>query len=105
MVAEALSDLWISFLEMRASRTDSTFRPATRQLGPAIRRAFKGTLMLNSDYLLDDASKALRLGEADAGEFRLASTICQRRSAQRPGHQNVLYAWACRLYRLSDAIS
>jgi 2,4-dienoyl-CoA reductase-like NADH-dependent reductase (Old Yellow Enzyme family) len=67
--AEALSGLQIAFLEMRASRPESTFRPATRQLVPAIRRAFKGTLMLNSDYSFDDASQALRLGEADAIAF------------------------------------
>ncbi len=67
--AEALSNLKIAFLEMRASRPESTFRPATRQLVPAIRRAFTGTLVLNSDYLLDDAEKALRAGEADAIAF------------------------------------
>src|ERR1700748_2635424 len=67
--AEALNGLSIAFLEMRASRPESTFRPATRQLVPAIRRAFKGTLILNSDYLLDDASQALRVGEADAITF------------------------------------
>jgi 2,4-dienoyl-CoA reductase-like NADH-dependent reductase (Old Yellow Enzyme family) len=67
--AEALNGLGIAFLEMRASRPESTFRPATRQLVPAIRRAFKGTLILNSDYSLDDASQALRLGEADAIAF------------------------------------
>jgi N-ethylmaleimide reductase len=67
--AEALGELRIAFLEMRASRPESTFRPATRQLVPAIRRAFTGTLILNSDYLLDDASQALRLGEADAIAF------------------------------------
>jgi len=67
--AEALNGLQIGFLEMRASRPESTFRPALRQLVPAIRRAFKGTLILNSDYSLDDASHALRLGEADAIAF------------------------------------
>jgi len=67
--AEALNDLRIAFLEMRASRPESTFRPATRQLVPAIRRAFKGALILNSDYSLDDAPQALRLGEADAIAF------------------------------------
>jgi len=46
----------------------STFRPVTRQLVPAIRRAFKGTLILNSDYS-HDASQALRLGEADTIAF------------------------------------
>ncbi|HTB67825.1 MAG TPA: alkene reductase [Steroidobacteraceae bacterium] len=67
--AEALDGLQIAFLEMRASRPDSTFRPATRQLVPLIRRAFKGALILNSDYSFDDASQALRLGEADAIAF------------------------------------
>ena len=67
--AEALNSLDIAFLEMRASRPESTFQPAARQLVPAIRRAFKGTLMVNSDYHLDDASQALRLGEADAIAF------------------------------------
>jgi N-ethylmaleimide reductase len=67
--AGALSELQIAFLEMRASRAESTFRPAIRQLVPAIRRAFKGTLILNSDYSLDDASQVLRMGEADAIAF------------------------------------
>jgi N-ethylmaleimide reductase len=67
--AEALDKLGIAFLEMRASRPESTFRPATRQLVPAVRRVFKGTLILNSDYSLDDASQALRLGEAEAIAF------------------------------------
>jgi N-ethylmaleimide reductase len=67
--AEALNGLRIAFLEMRASRPESTFRPATRQLVPAIRRAFKGALILNSDYSLADASQALRLGDADAIAF------------------------------------
>jgi 2,4-dienoyl-CoA reductase-like NADH-dependent reductase (Old Yellow Enzyme family) len=67
--AAALDKLRIAFLELRASRPESTFRPATRQLAPAMRRAFTGTLILNSDYAFDDASQALRLGEADAITF------------------------------------
>ena len=67
--AEALNNLKIAFLEMRASRPESTFRPAIRQLVPAIRRAFTGALMLNSDYLLDDAEQTLQAGEADAIAF------------------------------------
>lgn len=67
--ATALSGLGIAFLEMRASRPESTFRPGVRQLVPAIRRAFKGPLILNSDYSLDDATQALRQGEADAIAF------------------------------------
>lgn len=84
--AEALNTLRIAFLEMRASRPDSTFRPATRQLVPAIRKAFKGTLILNSDYSLDDASQALRLGEADAiafGRLFLANPDLPARLAKR----------------------
>jgi N-ethylmaleimide reductase len=84
--AEALDKLGIAFLEMRASRPDSTFRPATRQLVPAIRRVFKGTLILNSDYALDDASQTLRLGEADAiafGRLFLANPDLPARLAKR----------------------
>jgi N-ethylmaleimide reductase len=66
---EALNGLRIAFLEMRASRPESTFRPGTRQLVPAIRRVFKGALILNSDYSIDDGSQALRQGDADAIAF------------------------------------
>ena len=67
--ATALSDRKIAFLEMRASRAESTFRPATRQLVPQIRGAFMGTLILNSDYVFEDATEALRSGSADAISF------------------------------------
>ena len=84
--AEALNGLQIAFLEMRASRPESTFRPATRQIVPAIRRAFKGALILNSDYSFDDASHALQLGEADAiafGRSFLANPDLPARFAKR----------------------
>jgi 2,4-dienoyl-CoA reductase-like NADH-dependent reductase (Old Yellow Enzyme family) len=84
--AGALSDLKIAFLEMRASRPDSTFRPAVRELVPAIRQAFRGTLILNSDYQLDDAEEALRTGTADAiayGRSFLANPDLPARLAQR----------------------
>src|ERR1700721_2989247 len=42
--AEALNGLNIAFLEMRASRPESSFRPATRQLAPPIRRASRAPL-------------------------------------------------------------
>ena len=95
---------------MRASRPESTFHAATRQLVPAIRRAFKGTLILNSDYLLDDASRALRLREADAIAFGrpfLANPDLPARFAKRvplnPAKYNdVLHAGARRVHRLSD---
>jgi 2,4-dienoyl-CoA reductase-like NADH-dependent reductase (Old Yellow Enzyme family) len=85
-VAEALSGLKIAFLEMRASRPESTFRPATRQLVPAIRRAFQGPLILNSDYSQEDASQVVRLGEADAiafGRLFLANPDLPVRLARR----------------------
>jgi N-ethylmaleimide reductase len=96
--AEALNGLGIAFLEMRASRPESTFHKATRQLVPAIRRAFKGTLILNSDYLLDDAAEALRAGEADAitfGRTFLANPDLPARLAKRtplnPAHISTFY--------------
>jgi 2,4-dienoyl-CoA reductase-like NADH-dependent reductase (Old Yellow Enzyme family) len=67
--AAELNRLGIAFLEMRASRPESTFRPAVRQLVPEIRRAFKGVLILNSDYTLASASRTLRSGAADAIAF------------------------------------
>jgi N-ethylmaleimide reductase len=67
--ASELNGLKIAFLEMRASRPESTFRPALRQVVPDIRRIFKGVLVLNSDYDFERASAALQLGEADAIAF------------------------------------
>lgn len=84
--AAALSRLRIAFLEMRASRPESTFRPAVRQLVPAIRRAFDGVLILNSDYRLEDASAALTAGLADAiafGRTFLANPDLPARLARR----------------------
>jgi 2,4-dienoyl-CoA reductase-like NADH-dependent reductase (Old Yellow Enzyme family) len=86
--AAELSKLRIAFLEMRASRPESTFRPAVRQLVPAIRRAFKGVLILNSDYTLASASKTLRSGEADAiafGRLFLANPDLPGRLATKAG--------------------
>jgi N-ethylmaleimide reductase len=67
--ATELNRLQIAFLEMRASRPESTLRPALRQVVPAMRRAFKGTLILNSDYTFETASTTVELGEADAIAF------------------------------------
>src|SRR6185369_4275646 len=66
---DALNDFKLAFLEMRASRPESTFRPGTRDLVPLIRKAYRGTLIINSDYHLDDASAALASGRADAIAF------------------------------------
>lgn len=65
----ALNDFNLAFLEMRASRPESTFRPGTRDLVPQIRKAYRGTLIVNSDYHLEDATAALASGRADAVAF------------------------------------
>ena len=65
----ALNDFNLAFLEMRASRPESSFRPATRDLVPQIRKAYSGKLIINSDYHLEDASAALASGRADAIAF------------------------------------
>jgi len=65
----ALDGFGLAFLEMRASRPGSTFRPATRDLVPMIRKAFRGKLILNSDYRLEDGNAALAAGRADAITF------------------------------------
>jgi N-ethylmaleimide reductase len=86
--ATELNGLQIAFLEMRASSPESTFRPALRQLVPAMRRAFKGILILNSDYGFDSASETLRLGEADAiafGRTFLANPDLPQRFAKHAG--------------------
>jgi N-ethylmaleimide reductase len=67
--ATELNRLQIAFLEMRASRPESTLRHALRQVVPAMRRVFKGTLILNSDYTFETASRTVELGEADAIAF------------------------------------
>ncbi|HVI98108.1 MAG TPA: alkene reductase [Sphingomonas sp.] len=64
--AAALDRLGIAFLEMRASRPDSSFVEGERDLVPAIRAVFARPLVLNSDYGLDDGQAALDEGRADA---------------------------------------
>ena len=65
----ALNPFNLAFLEMRASRPESTFRPGTRDLVPVIRKVYQGKLILNSDYRLEDAAAALTSGRADAIAF------------------------------------
>jgi 2,4-dienoyl-CoA reductase-like NADH-dependent reductase (Old Yellow Enzyme family) len=66
---EALNAFDLAFLEMRASRPESNFRPAVRDLVPVIRKAYRSPLIINSDYHLADASAALASGRADAIAF------------------------------------
>ena len=68
--AAALDALGIAFLELREPGPDGTFgRTDVPKQSPAIREAFKGPLILNSDYDVAKAEAALAGGAADAIAF------------------------------------
>nr|WP_277998348.1 alkene reductase [Sphingomonas liriopis] len=68
--ARELSALGIAFIEVREPGFDGTFGKAERApIAPAIRAAFDGPLVLNSDYRGDTAQAALDEGRADAITF------------------------------------
>ncbi|WP_156679247.1 alkene reductase [Sphingomonas profundi] len=66
----ALDRIGIAYLELREPGLDGTFGKADRPpVHPVIRRAFKGPLILNSDYDSARGQAALDAGEADAIAF------------------------------------
>lgn len=68
--AAALDALGIAFLELREPGPEGTFgKTDVPKQSPAIRQAFKGPLILNSDYDLALAERALADGVADAIAF------------------------------------
>jgi 2,4-dienoyl-CoA reductase-like NADH-dependent reductase (Old Yellow Enzyme family) len=68
--AAMLDRLGIAFLELREPDANGTFgRTDVPRLSPAIRKVFKGPLILNSDYTLEAAQAALASGVADAISF------------------------------------
>jgi N-ethylmaleimide reductase len=68
--ARALSDIGIAFLELREPGMEGTFGKGDRPpVAPAIRKVFKGPLVLNSDYDGAKAQAALDSGVADAIAF------------------------------------
>ena len=68
--AAALDALGIAFLELREPGPEGTFgRTDVPKQSPAIRQAFKGPLILNSDYDAAKAEQALAGGIADAIAF------------------------------------
>ncbi|WNG30481.1 alkene reductase [Cystobacter fuscus] len=68
--AQTLSSLGIAYLELREPPLDGTFGKGERPpLAPALRRGFKGVLILNSDYDLTRAQGELDAGVADAISF------------------------------------
>jgi N-ethylmaleimide reductase len=67
--AAALSEIGIAFLELREPGPEGTFGRADQpKQSPAIRRAFKGPLVVNSDYRADTAQAVLDSG-VDAVSF------------------------------------
>ena len=68
--AKALAEIGIAFLELREPGPAGTFgRTEVPKLSPAIRDAFTGPLVLNSDYYENNAQEALDQGIADAIAF------------------------------------
>src|SRR4051812_14716723 len=68
--AAALGEIGIAFLELREPGQDGSFGKAeVAPVHPHVRRAFRGPLVLNSDYTLARGQAALDAGEADAIAF------------------------------------
>lgn len=69
--ARALDEIGIAFLELREPGPDGSFgRTDVPKLSPAIRQAFSGPLVLNSDYTsVVDAQAVIDAGTADAIAF------------------------------------
>jgi 2,4-dienoyl-CoA reductase-like NADH-dependent reductase (Old Yellow Enzyme family) len=68
--AAVLDGLGIAFLELREPGPDGTFGRSDRPpVAPLIRSAFRGVLVLNSDYDLARGQAALAEGRADAITF------------------------------------
>jgi 2,4-dienoyl-CoA reductase-like NADH-dependent reductase (Old Yellow Enzyme family) len=68
--AEELSKIGLAFVEVKEPPPDGTRgKPAYPPVAPAIRRAFKGPVVLNSDFDLARAQAALDAGAGDAIAF------------------------------------
>ncbi len=68
--AASLSELGIAWLEVREPQSQSSFIPTeVPVIAPAIRAAFKGKLVLNSDFTGESADRAIESGLADAIAF------------------------------------
>lgn len=65
--ARALDEIGVAFLELREPGPEGTFgRTDVPKLSPAIRDAYRGALVLNSDYTDRNGQEALDRGLADA---------------------------------------
>jgi 2,4-dienoyl-CoA reductase-like NADH-dependent reductase (Old Yellow Enzyme family) len=85
--AAALQEIGIAFLELREPGPDGTFGTSDiPPVSPAIRKVFSGPLVLNSDYVLDNAEQALSEERCDAiafGRTFLANPDLPHRLANR----------------------
>jgi 2,4-dienoyl-CoA reductase-like NADH-dependent reductase (Old Yellow Enzyme family) len=96
--AAALGEIGIAFLELREPGHDGTFGKAeVAPVHPHIRRAFKGPLVLNSDYTLARGQAALDAGEADAIAFGRPfisnPDLIERLRAGAPLQADVMATW------------
>jgi N-ethylmaleimide reductase len=84
--AKALSGIGIAFLDVREPGYQGTFGQADRPpISPLMRRSFKGSLVLNTDYSERRAQAALDAGEADAigfGRLFISNPNLPKRFAQ-----------------------
>ena len=70
LAAEMMARVGLAYIELREPGPNGTFGKATvPPVAPAIKRAFGGPLVLNSDYDGASAQRALDDGEADAIAF------------------------------------
>jgi 2,4-dienoyl-CoA reductase-like NADH-dependent reductase (Old Yellow Enzyme family) len=68
--AAALQEIGIAFLELREPGPDGTFGAGdVPAVSPAMRKVFTGPLVLNSDYVLENAAQALAEDRCDAIAF------------------------------------
>jgi 2,4-dienoyl-CoA reductase-like NADH-dependent reductase (Old Yellow Enzyme family) len=85
--AAALQEIGIAFLELREPGPEGTFGTGDGPaLAPSIRKVFTGPLVLNSDYVLENAEEALAKERCDAiafGRTFLANPDLPHRLANR----------------------
>ncbi|AMM23539.1 alkene reductase [Variovorax sp. PAMC 28711] len=98
--AAALDGLDVAYLALREPLRDGTFGKANSPpVHPAIRKVFRGALILNSDYTLSEAQAALDAGQADAiafGRAFISNPDLPRRFAEHiplaPGNMATWYS-------------
>ncbi|WP_293880530.1 alkene reductase [Sphingomonas sp.] len=96
--AALLDRIGIAFLELREPGFDGTFgKGEVEPVAPTIRKAFRGPLVLNSDYTAQTAQAALDSGVADAIAFGRAflanPDLPERLKTGAPLNADVMATW------------